>query len=202
MSARSLASAADVIRRAMETDGTPEGIASALESAGLLQSPAVAAEVERLRARVAVVLALLPTERCQDRGLPNEIAAAEAAYGAYGLVADALGVALPYTAEPERRACGSLDEYGRACVFRPHATGNHGRSEGLELITWPAAPAPAGPPEPNGCRYCGIPSRRPHGLQSMPGAGSHAWTAPTDEQIKARMQERRAIARAAGGERP
>ncbi|MFJ5802716.1 hypothetical protein [Streptomyces decoyicus] len=63
----------------------------------------LAGQLERdgLRTQTAAVLSLLPTEPCKDRGLPNEIAQAQGEYGAYGLVADALGVALPYVPEPE-----------------------------------------------------------------------------------------------------
>ena len=43
---------------------------------------------------------------------------------------------------------------------------------------------------PNGCRHCGI-DQRGHGRQWTPEAGSHAWTAPTDAQRKARMKDPR-----------
>lgn len=179
-------------------------------------------EADRLRTQVAAVAALLPTEPCQDRGLPNEIANAQGEYGAFGLVADALGITLPYA--PETPLCGHISPYGRTCDYAKDHTGDHGMSDGhgghfgwsIEEpkhpapCRWPSSPGCvcarpsvlAAPPEPNGCGICGIPSERPHGLQSTPGGGLHQWTAPTDEQIKARIQERRAIALAARGERP
>ncbi|MFJ8995548.1 hypothetical protein ACIRQH_34730 [Streptomyces sp. NPDC102279] len=53
MNTRLVNSAAGVIQAAQAKDRTPAGIALALESAGLLMSPEVAAELEQLRARVA-----------------------------------------------------------------------------------------------------------------------------------------------------
>jgi len=44
-------------------------------------------------------------------------------------------------------------------------------------------------PNPNGCRICGI-DKRGHAIQALTG-GSHTWTTPTQEQIKARMTARR-----------
>lgn len=44
-------------------------------------------------------------------------------------------------------------------------------------------------PNPMGCRLCGI-DQRYHGIQAA-ADGSHAWTRPTEEQIKARMRARR-----------
>ena len=44
-------------------------------------------------------------------------------------------------------------------------------------------------PNPNGCRLCGI-DQRSHAIQAGPD-GSHTWTAPTQQQIKDRMQARR-----------
>ncbi|MFF8290467.1 hypothetical protein ACF068_14730 [Streptomyces sp. NPDC016309] len=82
--------------------------AFALESAGLLQSPEAAVETARLRARVAEldgllvrVRDLLPRDRCITEGLPNDLAAARAEYGAWELVAEVLGVPLPYMPAPE-----------------------------------------------------------------------------------------------------
>lgn len=43
----------------------------------------------------------------------------------------------------------------------------------------------------NGCRYCGIPYRPMHAQRWTDGVGWHGWTAPTQEQIKARMIARR-----------
>jgi hypothetical protein len=45
-------------------------------------------------------------------------------------------------------------------------------------------------PTTNGCRWCGI-DQRGHGRQWTDEAGWHPWTAPTQEQAKARMQARR-----------
>lgn len=39
---------------------------------------------------------------------------------------------------------------------------------------------------PNGCQHCGIEARS-HGRQWTEAAGWHAWTAPTQQQIKNRM---------------
>ncbi|MFB7312949.1 hypothetical protein [Streptomyces sp. NPDC056192] len=44
---------------------------------------------------------------------------------------------------------------------------------------------------PNACRWCGI-DQRPHAIQSIPPVGSHTWTSPTADQIKARMLARHA----------
>jgi hypothetical protein len=44
-------------------------------------------------------------------------------------------------------------------------------------------------PNPNGCRRCGI-DQRGHAIQAL-ADGSHTWTAPTQDQIKARMLARR-----------
>lgn len=48
----------------------------------------------------------------------------------------------------------------------------------------------SGFPAPNGCRWCGI-NERAHARQWVEEAGWHAWVAPTSEQRKARMKERR-----------
>lgn len=53
MSTKLVNTAADVILRALTQNRTAAGIALALESAQLLQSPETAAELERLRARLA-----------------------------------------------------------------------------------------------------------------------------------------------------
>jgi hypothetical protein len=45
-------------------------------------------------------------------------------------------------------------------------------------------------PTPSGCRHCGI-TRREHARRWSPGPGWHAWTPPTQDQIKARMHARR-----------
>lgn len=45
-------------------------------------------------------------------------------------------------------------------------------------------------PNPNGCRWCGL-DQRDHMQRWTDEAGWHTWTAPTDDQIKARMQARR-----------
>lgn len=44
-------------------------------------------------------------------------------------------------------------------------------------------------PEPMGCRWCGV-NDREHVQRWKPPAGWHQWEKPTQEQIKARMQER------------
>lgn len=50
---------------------------------------------------------------------------------------------------------------------------------------------------PGGCRWCGIEARG-HARQWVPEAGWHAWTAPTAEQRKERMRERRRSRRGTG----
>jgi hypothetical protein len=114
--------------------------AFALESAGLLQSPETAAENARLRARVAElggllarVRDLLPRDRCITEGLPNEVDAARAEYGAWELVAEVLGVPLPYTPAPEPipytlteqaaevTTCGRSLSTGKPCPDHPAA---------------------------------------------------------------------------------
>lgn len=44
---------------------------------------------------------------------------------------------------------------------------------------------------PSGCRWCEC-GQRQHARRYMEGVGMHAWTAPTDQQIKNRMRVRRA----------
>jgi hypothetical protein len=46
-------------------------------------------------------------------------------------------------------------------------------------------------PNPMGCARCGI-DQRGHAIQ-VGADGSHTWTAPTQEQIKARMLARRTV---------
>jgi hypothetical protein len=43
---------------------------------------------------------------------------------------------------------------------------------------------------PSGCRHCGVPART-HYRRWTEAAGWHGYTAPTDAQIKARMNDRR-----------
>lgn len=50
---------------------------------------------------------------------------------------------------------------------------------------------------PFGCRWCGT-ARRLHGRRYVAGADVHGWERPTNEQIKLRMQTRRAARK--GGE--
>lgn len=45
-------------------------------------------------------------------------------------------------------------------------------------------------PLPGGCRWCGVPYRG-HGVRWVPGHPRHAFTAPTQAQRAARMQDRR-----------
>jgi hypothetical protein len=45
--------------------------------------------------------------------------------------------------------------------------------------------------EPSACRHCDLPCHG-HARQWTQAAGLHPWTAPTDQQILARMQARRA----------
>ncbi|AZM91474.1 hypothetical protein [Streptomyces sp. W1SF4] len=53
---------------------------------------------------------------------------------------------------------------------------------------------------PYGCRHCGTP-RGEHGRRYRAGVGMHAWDRPTDRQILARMQHRRALRLAIKGTR-
>ncbi|MFE0376208.1 hypothetical protein ACFW1M_11590 [Streptomyces inhibens] len=283
--------AADLICRTMATHRTPAGIAMALDAAGMLQSPEPAAELERLRARVAELeesdapkacrcghasyFHSLPSPRscfspsacdCASyqrkpvEGTLDRSPWQRAADGLNALVAAGIPVHvesdghisnpcgdehIEWDREAERwrlvhddestPLCRHVSPYGRACDYDKGHTGDHGMSDGAgghfgwpaeepqhaAPCRWPASPdctcpsrptaaessdklrgilAPSSPPEPNGCGICGI-QQRPHGMQSTPGGGLHQWTAPTDEQIKARMQERRAIARAERGDR-
>src|SRR5689334_11642771 len=48
-------------------------------------------------------------------------------------------------------------------------------------------------PTPGGCQHCGIPERD-HMTRWTPGAGRHKWTAPSQNQVKARMQARSSYA--------
>ncbi|MFF4576876.1 hypothetical protein ACFY15_00465 [Streptomyces sp. NPDC001373] len=48
------------------------------------------------------------------------------------------------------------------------------------------------PITPSGCQHCGIPTDE-HGRQWLSTVGVHVWEPPTDRQILARMQMRRAF---------
>lgn len=52
--------------------------------------------------------------------------------------------------------------------------------------------------QPFGCRWCGDPERS-HGSQWIASVGLHIWVQPTDEQIKLRMQTRRAARKGGDG---
>lgn len=71
----------------------PEANASAARPEAEELAERVAA-LEALRARL---LDLLPRDACMTQGLPNVVDAARAEYGAWELVAEVLGVTLPYT---------------------------------------------------------------------------------------------------------
>ncbi|MEU0836097.1 hypothetical protein [Streptomyces sp. NPDC005969] len=45
-------------------------------------------------------------------------------------------------------------------------------------------------PSPNSCQHCGV-DEREHMRRWKPAVGWHAWTPPTQDQIKARMLARR-----------
>lgn len=49
------------------------------------------------------------------------------------------------------------------------------------------------PPNPYGCRWCGD-AQSHHGRSYVRSRGLHSWEQPTNEQIKARMRARRALA--------
>ncbi|MEU7154073.1 hypothetical protein AB0B15_39590 [Streptomyces sp. NPDC045456] len=53
-------------------------------------------------------------------------------------------------------------------------------------------------PDPYACAWCGI-TRLPHGRQDAKGVGGHGWVRPSDAQILARMQARRAARRGGVG---
>ncbi|WP_431980061.1 hypothetical protein [Streptomyces qinglanensis] len=58
-----------------------------------------------------------------------------------------------------------------------------------------------GIPTPSGCQHCGV-EQRSHARRWTEAAGWHPWTAPTQEQMKARMRARRAkVASFFGGAR-
>ncbi|MGI5281695.1 hypothetical protein ACQEVF_59140 [Nonomuraea polychroma] len=46
--------------------------------------------------------------------------------------------------------------------------------------------------QPSGCRWCGL-AQRLHFQRWSRAAGWHGWTAPTQEQIKQRMKDRRTV---------
>ena len=54
------------------------------------------------------------------------------------------------------------------------------------LIRWPDG----NPPNPSGCRWCGA-DEYGHFRRFLPRRGFHAWKAPTQAQILARMRARR-----------
>ncbi|MFF5404557.1 hypothetical protein ACFY8K_17050 [Streptomyces misionensis] len=72
MNTKSVNAAAGVIQAAQQQDRTAAGIALALESAQLLQSPESAAEVEQLRARVAELEAQRDRRRVRLVALQND----------------------------------------------------------------------------------------------------------------------------------
>jgi hypothetical protein len=53
------------------------------------------------------------------------------------------------------------------------------------------------PPTPSGCRWCGAPQHG-HFRRFLPRRGFHAWTAPMQKQILARMKARRRARTTAG----
>ncbi|MEU6229946.1 hypothetical protein [Streptomyces sp. NPDC047042] len=102
MNTKLVNSVAGVINAALTQNRTAAGIAMALESARLLQSPEAArrlAELEDLEQRL---LAMLPTGPRQEYGLPNDLAASAAEWGAWQQVAEALGAGLPYEGQTAR----------------------------------------------------------------------------------------------------
>jgi hypothetical protein len=96
MNTKLVNSAAGVINAALTQNRTAAGIALALDSAQLLMSPATARRLAELEAIEARLLAVLPTEPRPEYGLPNDLAASAAEYGAWQEVAEVLGVQLPY----------------------------------------------------------------------------------------------------------
>lgn len=77
MNTKRVNTAADVIHRALTQNRTSAGIATALESAGLLMSPEKAAELERLRERFNAAPAVLSPE--QRTALDEQLGDAKAA---------------------------------------------------------------------------------------------------------------------------
>lgn len=97
MTAPQVFRAADVIARAMRNHSSnPMLLAEALESAQLLQSPETARRLSEAECVERRLLALLPTEPREEYGLPNDLAASAAEWGAWQQVAEVLGVQLPY----------------------------------------------------------------------------------------------------------
>lgn len=191
MNAGLVSRAADLIFRAMGTRQTAAGIAAALDAAGMLQSPETAAKTERdrecLRALRADALNMRGT--LSPEGRPRRVPMP-------------LGESLTPVVE------WLLDEVDR---LRAQVAGLQPEEpQHPAPCGWPASPnctcvkvrpAIAHLPEPYACAVCGLYSAIYHGMQY--GAdGMHRWTAPTDEQIKARMQARRAERLAARGDCP
>ena len=83
--------------------------AFALESAQLLQSPEQARRFAELEAMETRLRALLPTEPRSTYGLPNDLAATAAEWGAWEQVAEVLGVELP----TDRSVDASVDKLTR-----------------------------------------------------------------------------------------
>lgn len=179
MNAKRVNAAAGVILAAQQTDRTPAGIALALDSAQLLMSPEIAAELERLRARVAELEAVRDA-LLAERHVTNEA------------LDDAVQELRARQDEPVQTLRGESADWKRLGFEDPHESPLHRTDRvphDLPEIRVPFAAETE--VEPTGCRYCGIPARV-HAQQWKASVGWHKWVLPTEAQIKARMLARRA----------
>jgi hypothetical protein len=97
--------------------------AAAVAALGALPVPVAGTQAERvaeLEALRARLLELLPRDACMTRGTPNALAAAQGEYGAWELVAEVLGVALPYR-PAERPIPYALIEQANPAAGETHA---------------------------------------------------------------------------------
>lgn len=176
-STRAINAAAGVIHACMQQGKSlPQTIAYALDSAGLLNSPEIAAELEHLRK--------LPAERAADhRTWKHDLASLREARDE----ADRLRARV---AELEAAAgdgsTRTADEDPITYALTAEAEALHASSGAVIETTTEVSV------DPNGCGRCGIPKDR-HGRQWTLSAGWHPWTRPTDEQIKERMLRRRSV---------
>lgn len=187
-STRAINAAAGVIHAAMQQGKTlPQTIAYALDSAGLLNSPEIAAELEHLRKRVAELEAAVPQKTSyviEMSGMLSPLSTLRHASleAAREPVMKYLAV---HPGTPYRIV--RWDETSTVVESGGEPTEALHASSGavIETTTEPSV-------EPNGCSRCGIPKDK-HGRQWTLSAGWHPWNPPTDEQIKERMLRRRSV---------
>ncbi|TJZ55579.1 hypothetical protein FCH28_09565 [Streptomyces piniterrae] len=207
MNVRLVNEAAELICRAMETHQTAAGIAMALDASGMLQPPETAAELKRLRGQVVTQVSLLKRAQAEARTALNTGGDPwqRATDGLNALVDAGIG----FHIEPDGHIAGPDGEHIEWDRDAERWTLTHDEdapgptvAESVARLRSVLAPSTVSrTPEPYACAVCGIP-RRPHMQQWKLPAGWHKWKAPTDEQIKARMQALRAERLAARGDRP